>query len=143
MPKHDDQIIDPNGQEGESGERKAPSLPPSGQKGRLALMLADRSPNQDFLGFVVGPSLFPHASGEKAHHSRTPLHLVQDEQSAMVNERARACTFLILSQNQARKGSWPCPTGGVMCMCVSPLRETHKKNVGKWGGRGEARGGVG
>ena len=58
VPKHADQIIDPNGQEGEAAGRKAPSLPPdSGQKGRLALIRTDRSPNQDFLAFVIRPSL--------------------------------------------------------------------------------------
>ena len=61
VPKHADQIIDPNGQEGEAGGRKAPSLPStlpdSGQKGRLALIRTDRSPNQDFLAFVIRPSL--------------------------------------------------------------------------------------
>ena len=43
------------GRRANRGERKAPSL---GQKGRLALIRADRAPNQDFLGFVVRPSLF-------------------------------------------------------------------------------------
>ena len=57
VPKHADQIIDPNGQEGEAAGRKAPSLPDSGQKGRLALIRTDRSPNQDFLAFVIRSSL--------------------------------------------------------------------------------------
>ena len=63
VPKHDDQIIDPNGQGGESAaERKASSLPPLLRSTKRSIGLdsrTDRSPNQDVLAFVILPSLFP------------------------------------------------------------------------------------
>ena len=108
MPKHDDQIIDPNGQEGESGKEKRPPrvptfLPHSGQKGRLALILADRSPNQDCLAFVIRPSLFPQRSQVKKPITHPPLFiwLKMSNQECLTNALT-ARTSLILSEDQGR-----------------------------------------
>ena len=117
VPKHADQIIDPNGQEGEAAGRKAPSLPPStslpdsGQKGRLALIRTDRSPNQDFLAFVIRPSLplTAEESGEEAHHSLPDSPLLgwfkMSNQQCLTNA----------SLAGIRKGGWP-------VLCASPRR---------------------
>ena len=111
VPKHDDQIIDPNGQEGESGKEKHPPsiptfLPHSGQKGRLALILADRSPNQDCLAFVIRPSLFPQRSQVKRSITQLPLFiwLKMSNQECLTNALT-ARTSLILSEDQGR-GGW-------------------------------------